>query len=319
MSAASAARPPRVVVFAPIPLLTITVESSPTGPGEVHLHAGGQGTWVARMARALGAEAVLCTTLGGESGRVLAPLIDDLDLVPRIVRARLASGVYVHDRRSGRRVPIIETAGGPLDRHEMDELYGASLAAALGAGALLLTGIRDPHAVDLSIYRRLARDVRANGGRVLADLSQPALGAALDGGVDVLKVSDDELCEDGGASAGEDELLAGAEALRDAGAAVVVVSRATAATLVAGPAGHSRVAGPRFDPIDPSGSGDSMFAALGVAAAGGRDVLDAVRLAVAAGALNVTRHGLGTGNRRDIDALARLVSAERIDDHAGRP
>jgi 1-phosphofructokinase len=52
--------------------------------------------------------------------------------------------------------------------------------------------------------------------------------------------------------------------------------------------------------------------------AAGRDALDAARLAVAAGALNVTRHGLGTGNRRDIDALEQRVSVESADEPAGR-
>ncbi len=38
---------------------------------EVHVHAGGQGFWVARMAAKLGAEVALCCALGGEPGRVL--------------------------------------------------------------------------------------------------------------------------------------------------------------------------------------------------------------------------------------------------------
>ena len=38
---------------------------------EVHLHAGGQGFWVARLAATLGAEVRLCCALGGEPGRVL--------------------------------------------------------------------------------------------------------------------------------------------------------------------------------------------------------------------------------------------------------
>ena len=42
---------PRVCVFAPAPLLTVTIEqpSSDRGDGEVHLHPGGQGFWIARL------------------------------------------------------------------------------------------------------------------------------------------------------------------------------------------------------------------------------------------------------------------------------
>jgi 1-phosphofructokinase len=62
-------------VFAPSPLLTITVEAGPDRP-EVHLHAGGQGFWVARLAATLGADVTLCCALGGEPGRVLRGLIE---------------------------------------------------------------------------------------------------------------------------------------------------------------------------------------------------------------------------------------------------
>lgn len=42
-----------VMVFAPTPHLTVTVEGTSGGP-EVHLHPGAQGIWQARMVRALG-------------------------------------------------------------------------------------------------------------------------------------------------------------------------------------------------------------------------------------------------------------------------
>ena len=61
-------------MFAPSPLLTITIEAGADRP-EVHLHAGGQGFWVARLAATLGAEVTLCCALGGEPGRVLMGLI----------------------------------------------------------------------------------------------------------------------------------------------------------------------------------------------------------------------------------------------------
>lgn len=38
----------RATVFTPTPRLTITVEPEPGGD-EIHLHAGGQGVWQARM------------------------------------------------------------------------------------------------------------------------------------------------------------------------------------------------------------------------------------------------------------------------------
>ena len=56
----------RLAVFAPSPVLTVTIEAGPDRP-EVHLHPGGQGFWVARMAANLGAEVVLCCVRWAES------------------------------------------------------------------------------------------------------------------------------------------------------------------------------------------------------------------------------------------------------------
>ena len=45
-----------VCVFAPAPIVTVTIESRPDEAEELHLHAGGQGFWVARMLQTLGQE-----------------------------------------------------------------------------------------------------------------------------------------------------------------------------------------------------------------------------------------------------------------------
>ncbi|HEV8298471.1 MAG TPA: hypothetical protein VGQ20_14295, partial [Acidimicrobiales bacterium] len=67
---------PAVCVFAPVPLLTVTIEQLGDRGPEVHLHAGGQGVWIARMANILGARSVLCTILGGETGGVFESVLE---------------------------------------------------------------------------------------------------------------------------------------------------------------------------------------------------------------------------------------------------
>jgi 1-phosphofructokinase len=80
-------------VFAPSPLLTVTIEPGVDRP-EVHLHAGGQGFWVAGLAATLGADVALCCALSGEPGRVLEGLIDPEQLTLRAARANTPNGVY---------------------------------------------------------------------------------------------------------------------------------------------------------------------------------------------------------------------------------
>ena len=69
---------PRVAVFAPHPLLTVTLEREGEEREQVHFHPGGQGVWVSRMIASMGAEPVLCAFLGGESGELLLPLLEGL-------------------------------------------------------------------------------------------------------------------------------------------------------------------------------------------------------------------------------------------------
>jgi 1-phosphofructokinase len=90
----------------------------------------------------------------------------------------------------------------------------------------------------------------------------------------------------------------------------VLISRAAApAILIGASADYAQLelAGPVFEALDERGTGDSMFAATGVGLARGMSVPDALRLGAAAGALNATRRGLGTGTRQEIERLAAHV------------
>jgi 1-phosphofructokinase len=299
-------------VFAPSPLLTVTVESGSSGD-EVHFHAGGQGFWVARMAAGLGAEVMLCVPLGGESGTVLRSLLAVDGVSVLAVPTSGANASYLHDRRSGERVRIVETTSPPLRRHELDEFYGVAATAGLDAGTMLLTGPRNDGVLPPETYTRLAADLRANGRRVLADLTGEPLTAALRGGVDLLKISLEELREEGRVTDGERaEVVAAIEALHDEGAADVLVSVGADPALALSGGELLEVAGPRFAAVDPSGAGDSMFAALGVGLAAGLRNEEALGLAAAAGALNVTRHGLGSGHPPEIERLRGRVQVREL-------
>src|SRR5512144_1660930 len=127
----------RVAVFGPHPLLSITIEAMTSeGGDDIHVHAAGQGVWVARMAAELGAHAVLCGFIGGETGVALRPLLEQLPIELRLVETSQASGCYLHDRRSGERVPLAQSASLPPSRHEIDDLFSVSCATALDCGAL---------------------------------------------------------------------------------------------------------------------------------------------------------------------------------------
>jgi 1-phosphofructokinase len=291
------------MVFSPAPQLTVTVERGPDGP-DIHLHAGGQGVWQARMIASLGVPVTLCTALGGEVGRVLTPLISAEGIDVRSVDGA-ANGAYVHDRRDGERKEIAEVAGRPLTRHETDELYGLALAEGMRASVSVLGGVADPRVLPPDVYRRLAGDLRRNGGRVAADLAGDYLSAVLDGGLTFLKVAHDELVASGRAESEDRSALVRAIGdLRENGAEAVVVSRAEQPALALLGDRLLEVLMPRLEPADPRGAGDSMTAGTVAVLAQGGDLQRAVRTGAAAAALNVTRHGLGTAT---VDAVHKMI------------
>lgn len=303
-------------MFAPSPILTVTIERGPDRP-EVHLHPGGQGFWVARMAANLGGQVTLCCALGGEPGRVLAALIESEPLVLRSADGATSNGVYVHDRRTGDRVEIVNVDSRPLARHAADELYGITLGAALDSDVTLITGSQPHDVLEADLYRRLARDLRTNGKRVCADLTGPPLQAVVSGGVELLKLSSDELVDEGLAAGHElSEIVSATHRLHEAGAHNVVISRSAEPAILLEHGAHPtliELVTPTFEALDHRGAGDSMFAATGVGLARGMTLTHAVRLGMAAGALNVTRRGLGTGTRQEIERLAEHVTIGSVD------
>jgi 1-phosphofructokinase len=290
-------------------MLGITVEAlTSAGGDDIHAHAAGQGVWVARMAAELGASPILCGFIGGETGVVLRPLLEQMDVELRLVETAAASGSYVHDRRSGEREPIAQSASMPPSRHEIDELFSSTVAAALDSGVLALCGPYPGEALPLEIYGNLVTDVKANGTPVIVDLSPPRLDSALEGAPDLVKINDWELASYiEGPVDGEQRLRAAAQRLLDAGAGAAIVTRAGEPAMVLRGDEAWELIPPRFERGSREGCGDSMMGGLAACIAAGMEWEETLRVGTAAGAANFLRHGLGSGSRSVVEDLARRV------------
>ncbi|QGF24915.1 1-phosphofructokinase family hexose kinase [Raineyella fluvialis] len=303
---------PRITVFVPTPLMVVEVMTPfvrrDRGPqeSEVHVYPGGQGLWVARMAVALGADVTVCGPFGGELGPSIVTMVREFGATVHPVPGPTANGGFVYDLRGGTREVLARMSPRPLSRHEIDDLYGAALVDALEADVTVVTGAEPEDVLPADVYGRLVHDVRAAGRPVVADLSGAAALAAVDAGLDVLKISHEELADGGLTDADSLEALAeAAERLRERGARAVIVSRADESALLADAEGFHQVRGPRITPVDHHGAGDSMTAGIAVGLARGESLIEALRLGTAAGSLNVSRHGLATGRRDTIERLYR--------------
>jgi 1-phosphofructokinase len=265
----------------------------------------------------LGVEVSLCGPFGGESGRVARGLIDqDTGIRVRAIETVGSNGVYVHDRRDGDRSTLAQSPPDPLGRHELDDLYGAALLGGLESEVAVLGGPGpwETPVVPPDLYQRLTTDLRANRKTVIADLSGEPLSCGLQGGLTVLKVSHEELIQDGRVdNDDEDALLAAMGTLQREGAENVLITRAEEPALALVDGRVVRIRPPVLQVVDHRGAGDSMTAGLAAGLGRGLDILDALRLGAAAAGLNVTRRGLATGDRREIERMADHIELEEIE------
>lgn len=300
-----------VTILAPSPTLTVTVEDHPQG-SEIHVHAGGQGVWQARMLRRLDVSVTMCCVLSGEIGRALKHLLEDEGIDVVAVEREGRGSAYLHDRRQGKRIVIAEEDGDPIDRHARDDLYGAVLHSSAESKAVLLSGPAGVATVPDDMYRRLTLDLRGEQRTVIADLAGERLQAVVDGGVDVLKVSHEELRSDGRVvDTSVPEIVRAMHELRTQGAGAVIVTRSSEPLLLLDDHGVVEVSLRRLEENETRGAGDSLTAGVVAALTRGESLRDAVSLGAAAGALNVTRHGLGTG---DAGAIAQLRESVQVHD-----
>lgn len=258
--------------------------------------------------------------VGGETGQVLRCLLPDwgIELTPISIEADSPS--YIHDRRSGERKVIAQTHPGELNRHELDELYDRTLEKAIEAAVFVVTGraVGDP--LPLEVYRRLGADLASAGVQVAGDLHGEELESFLEGGpIELLKVSDDDLRSDGRltGNANTAQRMKAIRTIQDRGVKSLVLSASKAATIARFGSRAFKVASLRLESVDHRGSGDSMTAGLAMGMTRNYDAKEMLSIACAAGAANVTRHGLGNASGELVEQLMTRIEVTELDKKEG--
>lgn len=203
------------------------------------------------------------------------------------------------------------------DAAEFDTRAGADMICVLGPWPILTVTIEQssPGGDDIYLHAGgqgfwVARMIVNLGGHPI--LCEPL--TALSGGISFLNISHTELIEAGYCSSSErSAIIGGIRSLQSSGARNIVVSRAGEPAIAMLDGRLVEVEPPHFRPLDYRGAGDSMTAALALAQARGLAPDVSLRLAAAAGAVNTTRHGLGTGGLEDIEAIAGRVVIRDLD------
>lgn len=263
-----------ILTLTPNPAVDITWHVDHLTPGGTHrvppavARAGGKGLNVARVLHASGVPVIALTTAGGATGdqfrTELAAAGVPCELVATASATRLSAAIV--DAGSGETF-VLNEVGAALTAEETAELVATALRLGRAAGVVAISGsLRDGFGPDelASLVASLAGETR-----VVVDTSGPGMLAAARAGAHVLKPNREELA----AATGLADPLAGAHALLELGAGLIVVSLGTEGLMVVPREGAPvRARLPRVLHGNPTGAGDAAVAAIAAALSTGDDL-----------------------------------------------
>lgn len=277
---------------------------------------GGGGLNAARTIARLGGRATAVWCSGGDVGHRLQQLLDgdDVEQVVVPIAGETRESFAVLERATGQQYRFILPGPEADDRAWSRAL---ALTTEAGAGGYVLASGSVPRGVPVDAYARLARSLRAAGGRLVLDTHGDALRAALREGVHLIKPNWRELA----ALAGESELTdderraLASDLVREGAAEIVIVTLGARGAAVTTAAGHVEIAAPAVAVDSPVGGGDSFAGALTLALARGASLAEAVRRGVAAAAAAVGTPGTEPPRRQDVERIYAEVAALQAPGH----
>ncbi len=270
---------------------------------------GGGGINVARVVQRLGGDCVAFYLAGGPTGGMLRELLRAERVTSECVAiaGETRENFAVRENATGREFRFV-LPGPVVEPHEWQELIDRVCGLRLMPNYLVLSGSLPPGA-PVDLYARFARAMNAHPTRVVVDSSGPALTAALDEPVYMVKASLGDLR----GLTGRELLSEGA--LREAALQIATAKRAEVLALSLGAEGALFVTHDRFIllpalavPVASSiGAGDSMVAGVVWALNRGSTLDEASRYGLAAASAALLSQGTGLCEAAAVEAMYRRV------------
>lgn len=275
---------------------------------------GGGGINVARAAYRLGSKVVAIYPTGGAIGKLLQRLVEregiDSVVTPSHVETR--ENFTAYEESSGEHFRFV-LPGSALHRAEWEACLD-KLSSLPSRPQFVVASGSVPPGVPEDFFAQVARLAKKLGAKTVIDTSGPALAAALEEGVTLIKPNQNELSElvglplstDGERVAACRKLIAGggskivALTLGEDGAMLVTAEQAWRA--------HAM----RIDVVSAVGAGDSFLGGLVSALAKAQPLDQAFRVAVAAGSAAVMRPGTELCSEQDVKNLMPQIKISEI-------
>ncbi len=275
---------------------------------------GGGGINVARVIRRLGADVVAVYPAGGPTGTTLQQLVarEGVSSVVAAIAGETREDFTVFEESSGAQYRFV-LPGPRLQDLEWMECLKTLANLPVRPAVICASGSLPPGAPD-DFYARVGQIAEGWCARFVLDASGPALKAALDTHIHLIKPNLTEMCELAGAPLDDEGSLvrAGHELIARGRIEAVALTLGADGALLITADGAWRAKAPAVTAISSVGAGDSFLGAMIWAHSSGRSLLDAFRYGVAAGAAAVMSAGTELAGAAGTHRLADQVEIEAV-------
>lgn len=282
--------------------------------GPTRLDPGGGGVNVARVIRNLGGSATAIYALGGPTGQAYRQLLEAEGIVGRVIPIAESTreSFTVDETDTGEQFRFV-LQGPELSQAEWTSALEALEQTLVPGGYVVASGSLPPGVPD-DFYARVARLARERGCRAVVDASGPALRAALEEGVFMVKPSRRELAEhlDRALETTDEQLDAAKELVELGQAELVALTLGGEGAVLASREGVMRLPTPHVEVRSTVGAGDAFVGAFVLRLARGAAVEEAFRAAVASGSATAMLGGTQLSRPDDLERLAGELAVERV-------
>ena len=275
---------------------------------------GGGGINVARVLKRLGADVTAIYPIGGALGQLLRELVER-EGIPELtipIAGETREDFTVTEHSTGAQFRFL-LPGPQLTEQEWGTCLTMLGKVERGARFVVGSGSLPPGVPD-DFYGRIAEVAKAAGRKTIIDSSGPALHAALDAGVYLIKPSLNELrLLIGQPLETQSDWIKACHALVNAGKAeVVALTLGDDGALLVTREQVVRALALPIKPVSVVGAGDSFLGAMIWCLASGRSMETAFRYGVAAGSAALLMQGTELCRREDVERLAGEVRLQSL-------
>lgn len=271
-------------------------------------YAAGKGIDVSRVIRELDGQSVALGTIGGYDGLHLEGLLINAGVMTQFTKIsnETRTNIILRERSTDRQF-VISATGPEVNAAEIGQFYNNVLEIQ-DMNYLVMSGSL-PRGVTPNIYGQLILAGRKKGAFIFLDTDGEALKESINFLPAIIKPNINELNRLVGRELrGESEILESCDSIHRMGVPNVLVSRGKDGLIFSSKEKKIKAVAPPVEVESTVGAGDSAVAGFILAHSQGKDLIECVRLACAAGTATAQTPGTELCHRTEVEEILPLVN-----------